>query len=214
MGITGDFMTKIFLFDFDGTLVTEDILDVVCDIVGKKEESIELKNKVLYGHVKGYGPLCTRINFLRGVTYQQIKDKLDENNYLRDGVVELFKTLHNKGYITVVSSGNLELVLKYYQELLNITYVFGSKPNMDGDKIINILESNFSSHDFKYDACFDVIHRYDNEEKLVYGLGDSAADISMLSLADVKFAIDPKGGLENHVDYVVHNVREIIDYLD
>lgn len=147
MGITGDFMTKIFLFDFDGTLVTEDILDVVCDIVGKKEESIELKNKVLYGHVKGYGPLCTRINFLRGVTYQQVKDKLDENNYLRDGVVKLFKTLHNKGYITVVSSGNLELVLKYYQELLNITYVFGSKPNMDGDKIINISESSFSSHD-------------------------------------------------------------------
>ena len=33
-------------------------------------------------------------SFLRGVTYQQIKDKLDENNYLRDGVVELFKTLH------------------------------------------------------------------------------------------------------------------------
>lgn len=102
-------------------------------------------------------------------------------------------------------------MLKYYQELLNITYVFGSKPNMDGDKIINILESNFSSHDFKYDVCFDV---YDNEEKIVYGLGDSADDISMLSLADVKFAIDPKGGLENQVDYVVHNVREIIDYLD
>lgn len=27
---------RIFLFDFDGTIVTEDILDVVCDIVGKK----------------------------------------------------------------------------------------------------------------------------------------------------------------------------------
>ena len=27
---------KIFLFDFDGTIVTEDILDVACDIVGKK----------------------------------------------------------------------------------------------------------------------------------------------------------------------------------
>lgn len=27
---------KIFLFDFDGTIVTEDILDILCDIVGKK----------------------------------------------------------------------------------------------------------------------------------------------------------------------------------
>lgn len=207
-------MTKIFLFDFDGTLVTEDILDVMCDIVGKKEESIELKNKVLHGFVQGYGPLCTRINFLQGVTYQQMKDKLDENNYLRDGVVELFKTLNDKGYITVVSSGNIEPVLRYYQELLNITYVFGSKPDMDGDKILGISESSFRSHDFKYEACLDVIHQYDEEEKKVYGVGDSAVDISMLSLADVKFAIDPKGGLEKHVDYVIHDMREIIDYLD
>lgn len=207
-------MTKIFLFDFDGTLVTEDILDVMCDIVGKKEESIELKNKVLHGLVQGYGPLCTRINFLQGVTYQQMKDKLDENNYLRDGVVELFKTLNDKGYITVVSSGNIEPVLRYYQELLNITYVFGSKPDMDGDKILGISESSFRSHDFKYEACLDVILQYDEEEKKVYGVGDSAVDISMLSLADVKFAIDPKGGLEKHVDYVIHDMREIIDYLD
>lgn len=207
-------MTKIFLFDFDGTLVTEDILDVMCDIVGKKEESIELKNKVLHGLVQGYGPLCTRINFLQGVTYQQMKDKLDENNYLRDGVVELFKTLNDKGYITIVSSGNIEPVLRYYQELLNITYVFGSKPDMDGDKILGISESSFRSHDFKYEACLDVIHQYDEEEKKVYGVGDSAVDISMLSLADVKFAIDPKGGLEKHVDYVIHDMREIIDYLD
>lgn len=207
-------MTKIFLFDFDGTLVTEDILDVMCDIVGKKEESIELKNKVLHGFVQGYGPLCTRINFLQGVTYQQMKDKLDENNYLRDGVVELFKMLNDKGYITVVSSGNIEPVLRYYQELLNITYVFGSKPDMDGDKILGISESSFRSHDFKYEACLDVIHQYDEEEKKVYGVGDSAVDISMLSLADVKFAIDPKGGLDKHVDYVIHDMRGIIDYLD
>lgn len=207
-------MKKIFLFDFDGTLVTEDILDVMCDIVGKKEESIELKNKVLHGLVKGYGPLCTRINFLQGVTYQQMKDKLDENNYLRDGVVELFKTLNDKGYITVVASGNLEPVLRYYQELLNITYIFGSKPNMDGDKIVNISESSFRSHDFKYESCFNVIHKYDGEEIKVYGLGDSAVDILMLSLANVKFAIDPKGELEKHVDYVIHDMREIIDYLD
>ena len=52
------------------------------------------------------------------------------------------------------------------------------------------------------------------EEIKVYGLGDSAVDILMLSLANVKFAIDPKGGLENHVDYVVHDMREIIKYLD
>lgn len=206
-------MKKIFLFDFDGTLVTEDILDVVCDIVGKKEESIRINEDVINGRATGLAPLCTRINFLNGVTYKQIEDKLNENNYLRKGVVELFKYLNENGYITVLSSGNIEPVLKYYQNLLNITYIFGSVPNMDGDKIIDINETNFKGTNFKYEACLGIIEKYNNEEIKVYGIGDSAVDIQMLSLTDVSFAIDPKGGLENKVDHVVENIEEVINYL-
>lgn len=69
--------TKIFLFDFDGTIVTEDILDVVCDIVGKKEESRLINEKVRSGEVKGLEPLCDRINFLKGVSYQKNKGKIE-----------------------------------------------------------------------------------------------------------------------------------------
>lgn len=207
-------MQKIFLFDFDGTLVTEDILDILCDIVGKKKESIELKNKALHGIVEGMGPLCTRINFLNGVTYQQIKDKLDQNNYLRDGVVELFQELNKRKYITVLSSGNIEPVLKYYQDLLHITYVFGSKPNIDKDKIIGISESDFDGDDFKYTSCLKILDQYNNESRKVYAIGDSAVDISMLSLADVKFSIDPKGGIEKYSDYVVNDIAEVLKYLD
>ena len=49
-------MNKIFLFDFDGTLVTEDILDVICDIVGKKDESRKINDDVINGTKKGLKP--------------------------------------------------------------------------------------------------------------------------------------------------------------
>jgi len=207
-------MKKIFLFDFDGTLVTEDILDVVCDIVGKKEESKRINEEVINGSKIGLEPLCRRINFLNGVTCDQIKEKLNRNNYLRPGVVELFSTLNKKGYITVLSSGNIEPILKYYQNLLNITYIFGSVPNMEGDKIIDIHESNFKGRNFKYDACLSIINKYNNQVDKIYGIGDSAVDAKMLSLADIKFAIDPKGGLESFVDYVINDIGEIIKYID
>ena len=43
----GEIMKKLFIFDFDGTLVKEDILDVICEIVEKKEESRIINEKFI-----------------------------------------------------------------------------------------------------------------------------------------------------------------------
>lgn len=206
--------TKIFLFDFDGTLVTEDMLDCVCDIVGKKQESIDINKKVINGEVTGLEPLCSRINFLKGVSYNQIKEKINYNNYLQNGAIQLFEELNKRGFITVLSSGNILPILKYYKELLNINYIFGSQPKMKNDIIQGITINDFEGDDFKYNSCLEIINKYNAKKENIFAVGDSYVDIGMLSLAGHSFAINPKGGIEKEVDYTINSLTEIIKYLD
>lgn len=206
--------TKIFLFDFDGTLVTEDMLDCVCDIVGKKQESIDINKKVINGEVTGLEPLCSRINFLKGVSYNQIKEKINSNNYLQNGAIQLFEELNKRGFITVLSSGNILPILKYYKELLNINYIFGSQPKMKNDIIQGITINDFEGDDFKYNSCLEIINKYNAKKENIFAVGDSYVDIGMLSLAGHSFAINPKGGIEKEVDYTINSLTEIIKYLD
>jgi len=138
------------LFDFDGTIVTEDILDVVCDIVEKKEESRLINEKVRRGELRGLEPLCDRINFLKGVSYKKINEKLSKETYLRKGTIELFDYLKKNNFIIILCSGNIVPVLK-------IDYIFGTNPKMNGELIKRIDISDFSSKDFKYDACLNII---------------------------------------------------------
>jgi len=63
---------KVALLDLVGTLVTQDILDLLCHSVGKEKESRELNEAFHRGELPGLEALVKRINFLSGITTTQI----------------------------------------------------------------------------------------------------------------------------------------------
>lgn len=48
----------------------------------------------------------------------------------------------------------------------------------------------------------------------IYVIRDTDVDIQILSLEDIKFAIDFKDGFDNSVYYVIKSITEIMDYFD
>ena len=211
----GEIMKKLFVFDFDGTLVKEDILDIICEIVEKKEESRIINEKFITGELKTLkDTICARINFLKNVSSKEIEEKLNQNNYLRPGTKELFKYLKENNFITVLCSGNIMPVLEYYKKILGIDYVFGTNPIMNGNKIDYIDETCFKNKDFKFESCKEIIKKLNIDKGNIYAIGDSISDIKMLSLATHTFAIDPKSGIENYANVIIKdNMKEIINYL-
>ena len=205
---------NFFLSDFDGTLVDRDILDVICGIVGKEEESRKLNQDFINGKLEGLPTLKKRIDFLQGVSVEDIYRKLDKNNYLIHGAKELFAFLRSKNIVTILHSGNIIPVLRYYQEILGITHVVGTHPRMDGNVIDGIDLQGFGSKTFKVDGCKKIISEYGSSAGNVIALGDSPSDLDIFSISKVSISINPKGGIDNNVDFTVReSLLEVISII-
>ncbi|MBU4069821.1 MAG: HAD-IB family phosphatase [Nanoarchaeota archaeon] len=194
---------KAVLIDFDGTIVNKDILDLVCGIVEKEKESERINDEFHNGKREGLSALIERINFLGGISTKQINKKLAENDFLIKGAKEFFDFLNSKGIISILNSGNLIPILKYYQKKLGISYIVGTKPKMNGNKILSISEEDFSGSNFKLIDSKVILVRLGIKQENVIAIGDSPADKPLFDFAIKSIAINPKGGIEKNADFQI-----------
>lgn len=205
----------VALLDFDGTLVTRDILDVLCDAVGKSRESEALNEAFHRGGVPGLDALIRRINFLKGMTKSHIYRILGVDNYLMPGCSELMQFLKQRNIVTILASGNIMPVLQYYQELLSIDHIVGSHPTMAGETIEGIDATAFPSKNFKVNGIQAILSEIDQKRENIVAMGDSPADKAMFSLSSYAIAVNPKGDIAEYANAVIgEDLHEAVLLLD
>jgi len=194
-------MIKAVLIDFDGTVVTEDLLTKACELVGKKQESLQLTEDFNKGRKKGFDPLIERIDFLKGMSVADINSEWETHDYLTKGAVELFDFLNKNKIISILTSGNIVSTLEFYQKKLGISYIVGSKPEIEEGIIQGISADSYSGHDFKLQDCIKILERLSIEADEVVAIGDSPADRTIFKYARTAIAISPCDSIEKETDY-------------
>lgn len=204
-------MIKAVLSDFDGTIVTEDILDVICDIVGKKDVSRKINLEFQKGLKNGRESLVERINFLKGIRLSDIFDKLEKNSYLKIGVQEFIQFLKKHHIVIILHSGNIIPVLKYYQRLLDIDYIVGTHPKIEKDKILGISKDDFPIGNFKISEIENILEKLSIKPRETIALGNSISDIPIFNFAGKSIAVDPEEEIKKEADYIVFkDLKKII----
>ncbi len=186
-----------------------------CGIVGKEDESQNLNYEFISGKRQGLSTLIARINLLQGVSIREIYKELDNENYLIKGALELFHFLNSRNIISILHSGNILPILNYYKDLLGITYIVGSQPQMSGENIISIGLDDFQGDNFKLVGCKSILERLNIDPSETITIGDSPADKPLFEFAAKSIAINPKGGIEKHADFIISSdLREAIEIIE
>lgn len=198
-----DMDIRVVLLDLDGTLVTKDLLDVLCSLVGEYKRSAEISKAFHDGQISGVDSVTQRINLLSGVSVEEIKRKLAENPYLRKGSKELMKFLRAKGITTILNSGQIIPVLQFYQDILGVDYIVGTHPDIRDGVIRGISPERPIEKGFKLKGCISILNKLGIRPEQIIAIGDSLADRKVFDYAALSITVDPKGGIEKYADYVI-----------
>lgn len=202
---------RLALCDFDGTLAYKDVLDELCKITGNYEQSKVLNKRFQENGDIQASPLVERIKLLNGVSLTQIENKLSENNFLIKGSIDFFEFLKKNNIVSVVHSGNIEPVIKYYQNILKFEY-YVATPIHFTDGRIDVERKKIS--DNKVIGCKNIIKKLNIPYDQIVAIGDSIADVNVFELAKYSIAINSTGGLYKYATHIVdgdmYDVAEII----
>lgn len=208
-------MIKALLLDFDGTLVTKDMLSEVIDLVGRKAESEQITRDFHAGKYIGQQAITARINLLRGVEIEKIQAKVREDLSLMPNAKEIIDYCRRHGILTVLASGNIVQILDIYKENLGLDFVVGPQPHTDEGKIVGIAETDFRQPNFKVEGIKDILREHGIRSEECLAIGDSPGDKAMFEFVGKgrSVAIQPKGGIEEYTGHTIQNLTETINII-
>ncbi|HVQ44344.1 MAG TPA: HAD family phosphatase [Candidatus Saccharimonadia bacterium] len=203
------------IIDFDKTLTTADMSDLLAETVGKKAESQQLNQLFQNGKLRGLNGLVQRVNFLTGLSIDQLEAFAEQHDCLRPGAVALFEYFRRHHIVTIIASGSTVPFLEIYQRRLGADYVVGSRPAMNGAIMGSVTEADYSGPDFKVRDCRVILERLHIPAENVVAIGDSMADQGIFEFAACSIAIDPHPGIVAYADHVIaHDLTRALPILD
>jgi len=84
---------------------------------------------------------------------------------------------------------------------------------MINDSIVGISVNDFQGKEFKLIGVRKILSDIRIQPEETIAIGDSPADIQLFEFAGKSIAINPKGGIEKKVDFVIRNLSEVVEII-
>jgi phosphoserine phosphatase len=194
---------KLIAFDMDGTILEAEAIDEIAKRAGVQEEVAELTRRAMNGEIDYDYALRERVKLLKGLPVEVVEE-VAEKLPLSKGAEEVFKTLKNAGFITVLITGGFDIVAKKVAERLGFDYWFANKLGVEDGKLNGEVEILVSSGRSKLEILKKVAEAHGIDLEECVAVGDGANDLVVLENVGLGIGFKPKPIVEERVRAVVN----------
>ena len=191
------------VMDVDGTLILEEVIDLLGREVGREEEISQITSRAMRGELNFERSLRDRVSFLEGLPIS-VFDTVFNSIHLSPNAQEFISILQKNGILVGLVSGGFTQIVERLAKSLGIAYFSANQLKVKDGLLTGKLIGQIISPQVKKETLEKWREKLNLPKERTVAIGDGANDLLMLKSAGLGIAFCAKEVLKqeipNHVD--------------
>ena len=206
------------VMDVDGTLILEEVIDLLGREAGREEEISQITSRTMRGELDFESSLRKRVSLLAGLPVS-VFEKVFNSIHLSPNAQEFVSILQKNGILVGLVSGGFTPIVERLAKSLGITYFSANQLEVKDGFLTGELVGAIISPEVKQATLEKWRKELKLSKEITVTIGDGANDLLMLESAGIGVAFCAKEVLKkeipNHVDKRDFlEVLPLIDFLE
>ena len=191
------------VMDVDGTLILEEVIDLLGREVGREEEISLITSRAMQGELDFESSLRKRVSLLEGLPVS-VFDKVFNTIHLTSNAQEFISILQKNGILVGLVSGGVTPIVERLAKSLDIAYFSANQLEVKDCFLTGKLVGQIINPEVKKATLEKWTEELKLSKERTIAIGDGANDLLMLKSAGLGIAFCAKEVLKkeipNHVD--------------
>ncbi|MGY3565822.1 phosphoserine phosphatase SerB [Sinomonas sp. RB5] len=199
---------KLLIMDVDSTLIQQEVIELLADYAGKREEVTAVTEAAMRGELDFAQSLHARVATLAGLP-EDVIAKVRDAVVLSLGAEDLIEAFHAGGHLVCVVSGGFEQILTPLAERLGLDHWRANELEVADGKLTGRVLGEVVDRAVKERMLREWAAQHGIALEHCIAVGDGANDLDMLAAAGLGVAFNAKPKVRAEADAAVD-----LPYLD
>ena len=200
--------SRLVVLDVDSTLIRNEVIDLLADEAGCREQVAELTDQAMRGDLDYADALEQRVALLQGTPVSAV-DRVITQMVLTPGAKTFVRTLRRLGYRIAIISGGFTHFTDHLATQLDLDHAYANRLEIVDGVITGRIEGDIVDAKAKAELLESIAEIEGVPLEQTVAVGDGANDLPMLQKAGLGIAFNAKPVLRGVADTTVN-----VPYLD
>ncbi|HEW5421331.1 TPA: phosphoserine phosphatase SerB [Streptococcus pneumoniae] len=199
------------VMDVDGTLILEEVIDLLGREVGREEEIAQLTSRAMRGEIDFESSLRDRVSLLEGLPIS-VFDKVFKSIQLTPNAQKFISILQKNGILVGLVSGGFTPIVDKLAKSLGIAYFSANQLEVKDGLLTGKLVGQIISPQVKKETLEKWRKKLKLSKERTVAIGDGVNNLLMLKSAELGIAFCAKEVLKKEIPHHVDK-RDFLEVL-